>query len=119
LGEDGTVSYLEVERKNRELFLDKMERHQNALEGFIPIAGVGFFCVAPANTEGKTPNIDLIEAFFIDGSCSFFLAPGVWHCIPFAFTPQLKFVILLKKSTVEKDVDIVEVSHDLEIALGR
>lgn len=117
MGDDGTVSYLEVERKDRKLFLDKMERHQEALEGFIPISGTGFFCLAPANPGGKMPNTERIEAFFIDGSSSFFLAPGVWHCMPFALTPQLKFVILLKKPTVENDVDIVDLSKDVEIVL--
>jgi len=85
LGEEGTVGFLEIKRKEREFVLDKMERHQYASESFIPT--------------------------------SFFLAPGVWHWLPFALTPEMKFVLLLKKSTVEKDLEIVDLPEKVKIVL--
>jgi ureidoglycolate lyase len=117
LGDEGTVGYLEIERKDRIFFLEKMERHQETLEAFIPMSGVGIFCLAPASPDRNVPDINSIEAFYIDGSSSFFLAPGVWHWLPFALTPQIKFTLLLKKSTVEKDLEIVDLPQKLDIVL--
>jgi ureidoglycolate lyase len=117
LGDEGTVGYLEIERKDRKLALEKMERHQETLEAFIPMSGVGIFCLAPASPDRNVPDINSIEAFYIDGSSSFFLAPGVWHWLPFALTPQIKFTLLLRKSTVEKDLEIVDLPQKLDIVL--
>ena len=117
LGDEGTVGYLEIKRKDRIFFLEKMERHQETLEAFIPMSGVGIFCLAPASPDRNVPDINSIEAFYIDGSSSFFLAPGVWHWLPFALSPQIKFILLSKKSTVEKDLEIVDLPQKLDIIL--
>ena len=114
---EGTVGYLEIERKNRKFYLEKMERHQETLEAFIPMSGAGIFCLAPVSPDRDVPDINSIEAFYIDGSSSFFLAPGVWHWLPFALTPQIKFTLLLKKTTVEKDLEIVDLPKKLDIVL--
>jgi len=97
--------------------LDKMERHQYASESFIPTSGDGIFCLAPATSDKDVPDVSSIEAFWIDGTASFFVAPGVWHWLPFALTPEMKFVLLLKKSTVEKDLEIVDLPEKVKIVL--
>ena len=119
LGEEGTVGFLEIKRKEREFTLDKVERHKYALETFIPISGVGIFCLAPATPDKNVPDISSIEAFWIDGTASFFLAPGVWHWLPFTLTPEMKFILLLKKSTVEKDLEIVDLPEKVKIVLTK
>ena len=119
LGEEGTVGFLEIKRKEREFTLDKIEKHQYASESFIPTSGVGIFCLAPAAPDKDVPDISSIEAFWIDGTASFFLAPGVWHWLPFALTPEMKFILLLKKSTVEKDLEIVEFPEKVKSALAK
>jgi len=118
LGKEGTVGYLDIERKDRKFSLEKMERHQETLEAFIPVSGVGIFCLAPANPQANIPDINSIEAFYVDGSSSFFLAPGVWHWLPFAITPKIKFILLLKNTTVEKDLEIVDLPQKLGIVLN-
>lgn len=119
LGEEGVVGFLEIKRKEREFVLDKIERHQYSLEAFIPTSGVGIFCLAPATPTKKVPDIDTIEAFWIDGTSSFFLAPGVWHWLPFTITPEMKFTLLLKKPTVEKDLEIVDLPEKVKIVLTK
>ncbi|HER25115.1 MAG TPA: hypothetical protein ENO17_08720 [Candidatus Atribacteria bacterium] len=119
LGEEGVVGFLEIKRKRREFILDKIERHQNSLEAFIPTSGVGIFCLAPATPDKKVPDIDSIEAFWIDGTASFFLTPGVWHWLPFTITPEMKFTLLLKKPTVEKDLEIVDLPEKVKIVLTK
>jgi len=114
---EGTVGYLEIYRKDRKFQLEKMERHQESLEAFIPTSGVGIFCLAPATPDKGVPDISSIQTFWIDGTASFFLAPGVWHWLPFALTPEMKFVLLLKKSTVEKDLEIVDLPEKVKIVL--
>ena len=119
LGGEGTVGFLEIKRKNREFVLDKMERHQYSLEAFIPTSGVGIFCLAPATPDKDVPDISSIEAFWIDGTASFFLASGVWHWLPFTSTPEMKFTLLLKKPTVEKDLEIVDLPEKVKIVLTK
>jgi len=47
------------------------------------------------------------------------LAPGVWHWLPFTITPEMKFILLLKKSTVEKDLEIVDLPEKVKIVLTK
>ena len=65
LGEEGTVGFLEIKKKEREFVLDKAERHKYALETFIPTSGVGIFCLAPATPDKDVPDISSFEAFWI------------------------------------------------------
>ncbi len=118
LGKEGCVGYLEVKRDfNRRFVLEKIERHKNTLEAFIPISGVGFICLTPPTPNSSSPDLDSIEAFWIDGSSSFFLNEGVWHWLPFPITSELRFILLLKKSTVEKDIEIINLSEEIIISL--
>ncbi len=116
LGSEGTVGFLEVVRKDRPFILDRMERHKVTLEAFIPIKGVGIFCLCPP-TVGSIPDESKIRCFFVDGSVSFFLKPGTWHWLPFSITPTMEFILLLKKKTVEEDIEIVELPSSLPIGI--
>ncbi|MGB9857408.1 MAG: ureidoglycolate lyase [Dictyoglomaceae bacterium] len=118
LGNEGCVGYLEIKRDfSREFVLEKMERHKNTLEAFIPISGVGIFCLAPATPNKSSPDLDSIEAFWVDGTASFFLNEGVWHWLPYPITSDIRFILLLKKPTVEKDIEIVDLSEKVRIVL--
>ncbi len=119
LGGEGTVGFLEIKKNKREFVLDKIERHKDSLEAFIPTSGVGIFCLAPASPDKNVPDISSIEAFWVDGTASFFLAPGVWHWLPFTLTPKMKFTLLLKKPTVEKDLEIVDLPEKVKIVLTK
>lgn len=103
LGEEGVTGYLEAPR--RELKLAKMERHKDTQEAFIPLKGVSVFMLAP---PGEKPNTAEITPFLMDGSKGILLDEGVWHWVPFPLTEEATFALLLKKKTVEKDIEIVE-----------
>lgn len=118
LGNEGCVGYLEVKRDfNRKFVLGKLERHKNTLEAFIPLSGIGFICLAPATPDRSFPDLNSIEAFWIDGSVSFFLNEGVWHWLPFPITSELNFILLLKKPTVKEDIEIVDLPEKMKIDL--
>jgi len=118
LGKEGCVGYLEIKRDyNREFFIEKIERHKNTIEAFIPILGSGIFCVAPATPNKQLPDLDSISAFWVDGTTSFFLDEGVWHWLPFAITPVLRFILLLKSPTVEKDLEIVDLPEKIKLSI--
>ena len=85
----------------------------------MPCAVVGVFGLAPGIPDKNVPDIRSIEAFWIDGTASFFLSPGVWHWLPFTLTPEMKFILLLKKSTVEKDLEIVDLPEKVKIVLTK
>ncbi|MEN2984306.1 MAG: hypothetical protein ABDH25_04685, partial [Dictyoglomaceae bacterium] len=59
LGNEGCVGYLEVKRDlNREFIIEKIERHKNTKEAFIPILGAGIICLAPATPDKSFPDLD-------------------------------------------------------------
>jgi ureidoglycolate lyase len=118
LGNEGCIGYLEIKRDfNREFILEKMERHINTLEAFIPIYGVGVMCLAPATPNTSLTDLNSIEAFFIDGTATFILNEGTWHFLPYPITPELRFILLLKKPTVERDIEIIELSKKIKISI--
>ncbi len=114
--DEGTIGFLEVLRRDRNFVLDKMERHKATLEAFIPTKGVGIFCLCPP-TKDFLPDESKIRCFFVDGSVSFFLKPGTWHWLPFSITPTMEFILLLKKRTVEEDIEIAELPTPLQIGI--
>lgn len=118
LGNEGCVGYLEVKRDfNRKFVLGKLEGHKNTLEAFIPLSGIGFICLAPVTPNRSFPDLNSIEALWIDGSIAFFLDEGVWHWLPFPITSELNFILLLKKPTVKEDIEIVDLPEKMKIDL--
>jgi len=116
LGNEGCLGYLEIKRDfNRDFVLEKIERHNQTIEAFIPILGVGIICLAPATYGKNMPDLNSIEAFWIDGTASFVLNEGIWHWLPYPITPDLRFILVLKKPTVEKDIEIVDLPEKIKI----
>lgn len=103
LGQDAVTGYLEAPR--REFTLAKMERHKNTQEAFIPLKGVSIFMLAPPREQPDPSNI---TPFLMDGSKGILLGEGVWHWVPFPLTQEATFALLLKKETVEEDIEILE-----------
>lgn len=103
LGEEGVTGYLEAPR--RKFKLAKMERHKNTQEAFIPLKGVSVFMLAP---PGEKPDPSEMTPFLMDGSKGILLDEGVWHWVPFPLTEKATFALLLKKETVDEDIEIVE-----------
>lgn len=103
LGEAAVTGYLEAPQ--RKFKLTKMERHKNTQEAFIPLKGVSVFMLAPPEEK---PDPSEMTPFLMDGSKGILLDEGVWHWVPFPLTEEATFALLLKKETVDEDIEIVE-----------
>lgn len=104
LGKEGVTGYLET--KNRDFAFHKMERHKNTIEAFIPLGDCSIFPVAPPHDP--IPDQDQITAFILDGTKGVILKEGVWHWAPFPLSESTSFILLLKKRTVEEDIDTID-----------
>ncbi|HDG62604.1 MAG TPA: hypothetical protein ENG15_06345, partial [Thermotoga sp.] len=114
MGDEPTLGYLKVYRKDRPLELDRMERHVNTAEVFIPINGTGIFFLCPPMEK---PDINKVKAFLVDRSCALSLHPGTWHWLPFSLTEEMDFILVLRKTTVERDIEIVSLGDVYKINL--
>jgi len=95
-----------------------MERHSKSDETFIPLEGKAcIFALAPASDPAnpdQLPDPSQIAAFILDGSVAVNLDAGVWHWAPFPLAESMNFVLVLRKGTVEEDIDL----HDFTKELG-
>jgi len=112
------VSFLVV--KKRDFVINKMERHVQPTEVFIPLEGTSLFPVAPPknakNPEAEVP-LEEITAFLLDGSKGVVMKKGTWHWVPFPTTEKATFAVILGAETVEKDLDIRDIKPPLKIHL--
>ncbi|PLV59042.1 ureidoglycolate lyase [Thermotoga sp. KOL6] len=106
------VGFLRVVK--REFVLNKMEKHVLSDEIFIPLTGYGVFSLCPAeNDPSKEP--DKITHFFIGSESAFLLRKGTWHWAPYPLTDEMRFLIIVDKATVERDIHIVEFETPVRI----
>jgi len=95
--------------KSRPFTFGKMERHVKTTEMFIPMGSCSIFPLAPASRlddPEATPSPDEVRAFVMDGTAAVLLKEGVWHWAPFPLTDLGTYLVLLRKGTVESDLDI-------------
>ena len=112
---DAEVGYLIV--KYRPFTFGKMERHVKTTEMFVPMGSCSIFPLAPASRlddPEATPSLEEVRAFVMDGTAAVLLKEGVWHWAPFPLTELGTYLVLLRKGTVESDLDI----KDLEATRG-
>lgn len=96
---------------------DALERHVRSDEVFIPLEGVSIFALCPAanpDDPREVPDLARARAFVLDGSAGVNLSRGVWHAAPMPLTPKATFALVMRKGTVEEDIDI----RDLRSAVG-
>ena len=94
----------------REFILDELEHHHNTKQSFVNLEGVSIAIAAPTDVfvSGEA-NVDLIEAFILDGPKTITYDIGVWHIAPFPVTESVTFSILMKKDFVEERRPITNV----------
>lgn len=116
--ENPQVSFLRVKR--REFLLDRIERHVNITEVFIPLEGMSIFPVAPPrgvdDLKAEVP-LDEIKAFLLDGSKGIVFKKGAWHWPPFPLTETATFAVILGAETIKCDLDIREIRPPIRIQL--
>jgi len=113
------ICWLEV-KSRRPFVCDKLECHMNCSETIIPMSGqsiivVGLFKGKPG--YDSLPDINSIEAFFIDGTKGVNLKPGVWHWLPYPLSGKAHFALVLKKGTPEEDLRIVDLNKELSMSI--
>jgi len=116
LKNEAATGFLRVYRKNRTMVFNQMERHSKTIEAFIPINGTGIFFMCPAD---ERPDPSKMAAFILDRTFGVSLKPGTWHWLPYPLTEHMDFVLILRKSTVEEDLEIVNLDDEYNINLIR
>lgn len=91
--------------------LTMMERHIRAPEIFIPIAGAGLLVFAPPLPGEDRPDMRQAVAFIVDGCTGLVIERGAWHNPGFALTPELRFILTVRKNTAD-DVQTVRVDRE-------
>ena len=104
--------------RQRPLEFSWFERHPKGTQTFIPLAGTpSVFAVAqPKDLDDPDalPDLATMRAFVMDGSAGVNIAPGTWHWTPFPLAEHVDFIILVRESVVDDDLNFV----DLEARLG-
>lgn len=106
------VSFLTVKRRDFEI--DKLERHVNITEVFIPLEGVSIFPMAP---PGEIIPLENVNAFLLDGSKGIVMEKGVWHYPPFPITEKATFAVILDERTIDEDLEIRDIRPPIKIRL--
>ena len=108
LKEDATLS-LFVVKKQRPFICSTLERHTDCSEAVIPIEGPSIAVFTLSDKNGDLPDIKSAKAFFLDGSRSINIKPGIWHWIPFTLSEKSSFIVILSKAaTGGKDLEVLE-----------
>ena len=65
--------------------LDKLERHFNITQSFLPLGGGASVMVVSAPTDPENPDAvpgrEDLRAFYLDGACGIMLWRGTWHAL--------------------------------------
>lgn len=110
------LTYLHCKRHS--LPVDRMERHCQGAEAFIPLSGTSILIAAPVGNPDDPddqPDMSKVKAFLLDGSAGVFLPRGSWHWAPFPITEDATFILIMDKN-IGDDIDIREVQpHTLDL----
>ena len=100
--------------------LDRIERHVDITEAFIPLEGVSILPMAPPrdndNPRAEVP-FDSLTTFLLDGSKGIVMKKGTWHWPPFPITEKVAFSVILSRKTLENDLDIRDIKPPIKILL--
>ncbi|NQV79906.1 MAG: ureidoglycolate lyase [Alphaproteobacteria bacterium] len=103
--------------KKRDLAFSWFERHLKGTQTFVPLKGArSVIAVAPpyeSNNPEALPKLDEVRAFVLDGSMGINLHPGTWHWTPFPLDDQSDFIILVRESVAEDDLNFIDLEKRL------
>jgi ureidoglycolate lyase len=110
------LTYLHCKRHS--LPFNRLERHCQGAEAFIPLEGSSILVAAPVGSPddpNDAPDMNAVKAFLLDGSVGVFLPRGSWHWAPFPISESATFILMMDKG-IEGDIDIREVPpHALDL----
>jgi ureidoglycolate hydrolase len=60
--------------------------------------------------------ISQMRAFVLEPGCGVLLSRGTWHWAPFPISLTAQFLLVLRRETVEHDIEILDIpTHTVEI----
>lgn len=102
------VGFVEILR--RPMLFNTMECHLKASQAWIPLGGTSaVICVAEPTAKASAPAVAQVEAFIFDGAQGVCIRPGVWHHLLFPLASRSQFVMLLKRETMQDDMNVLEI----------
>ena len=103
--------------KKRALAFSWFERHLKGTQTFVPLNGSrSLIAVAPpyeADNPDALPKLDEVRAFVLDGTMGINLHPGTWHWTPFPLDDQSDFIILVRESVADDDLNFIDLEKRL------
>jgi ureidoglycolate lyase len=104
--------------KKRPLAFSWFERHLKGTQTFVPLNGArSVIAVAPpydADDPAAVPKLDEVRAFVLDGSMGVNLHPGTWHWTPFPLDARSDFIILVRESVAEDDLNFIDLEKRMD-----
>lgn len=92
-----------------------MARHSRTMQVFSPLASSQSVIAVAPPTAGPAPEVDKVEAFFVDGRLPYAFYKGTWHTPPFPIAEWASYLVVDKSGTLEDDWELV----DLRITSNR
>ena len=103
--------------KKRDLAFSWFERHLKGTQTFVPLNGArSLIAVAPpyeADNPAAVPKLDEVRAFVLDGTMGINLHPGTWHWTPFPLEDRSDFIILVRESVADDDLNFIDLEKRL------
>jgi ureidoglycolate lyase len=97
---------------HRDFVLTQIERHNHTPEAFIPLQNSSVLVVAPPGDF----EISQMRAFVLEPGCGVLLSKGTWHWAPFPISLTAQFLLVLRRETVEHDIEILDIpTYTVEI----
>ena len=107
--------------KKRALAFSWFERHLKGTQTFVPLNGArSVIAVAPpyeANKPDAIPRINEVRAFVLDGTMGINLHPGTWHWTPFPLDERSDFIILVRESVADDDLNFIDLEKRLNVRI--
>ena len=99
--------YLEVYARPR--VFDRLERHCDAHEVFIPVSGAAYMPFARGgdpDDPDATPDLDTLTVFRVESPVSFVIGRGIWHAVGFPLERSAAYLLALEAHTPSDDLDV-------------
>ena len=103
LGGLGMMGFMQVKRVP--ILCESLLVLFNSIEMYISLDGKpSIVFVAPSKADNsKEPDLEAVEAFYIEGGTSVIVNEGIWHWSPFPLTESADFALGLKNNVILQD----------------
>jgi ureidoglycolate lyase len=91
-----------------------MARHQRTMQVFSPLVGSQSIVAVAPPSLASVPNVELVEAFLVDGRLPYAFHKGTWHTPPFPIKEWSSYLVVDRSGTLDDDWELVDLrtSHN-------